>query len=134
MKHLCETWRNRVDFRDGYIQAARDLEEAAGIAQMKLNPDDVEAVETFPCIESLLIRSAQTSLLEGRMEEAACLAESRKKSFWSREQPEFLLRWSALELAGRFMKEAAKIRGRSRIWIFRQVRWSGPMPFFRNPG
>ncbi len=20
LKHLCETWRNRVDFRDGYIQ------------------------------------------------------------------------------------------------------------------
>ena len=30
LRHLCETWRNRVDFRDGYIQAARELEEAAG--------------------------------------------------------------------------------------------------------
>ncbi|NQT68694.1 MAG: PglZ domain-containing protein [Desulfobacteraceae bacterium] len=112
LKHLCETWRNRVDFRDGYIQAARDLEEAAGIAQMKLNPGDVEAVETFPCIESLLIRSAQIALLEGRMEEAACLAKSRKKSFWSREQPELLLRWSAMELGGSFIKEAAKLRDR----------------------
>jgi hypothetical protein len=112
LRHLCDTWRHRVDFRDGYIQAARELEKAAGIAQMKLNPGDVEAVETFSCIESLLIRSAQASLFEGRIEEAQCLAESRKKSFWSREQPELLLRWSALELAGRFMAEAAKVRGR----------------------
>jgi hypothetical protein len=112
LKHLCETWRNRVDFRDGYIQAARDLEEAAGISQMALNPDDVKAVETFPCIEFLLIRSAQIALLEGRMEEALRLAESRKKSFWSREQPELLLRWSAMELAGNFMKEAAKLSDR----------------------
>lgn len=112
LRHLCETWRHRGDFREGYTQAARDLEKVAGIAQMKLNPVDVETVETFPCIESLLIRSAQTSLLEVRMEEASRLAESRLKSFWSREQPELLLRWSALALAGRFMTEAAKVRGR----------------------
>jgi len=111
LRHLCETWRHRVDFREGYIHAARDLEKAAGIAKMKLNPYDVAAVETFPSIDSLLIRSALTSLLEGRMDEASCLAEARKKFFWSREEPEFLLRWSALELAGRFMTEAATVRG-----------------------
>ena len=110
LRHLCETWRNRVDFRDGYIQAAGELEQAAGIAQMKLNVDEVGAVETFPCIDSLLIGSAQTALLQGRLEAAMRLAESRKKSFWSREQPELFLKWSALELAGRFMTEAAKIR------------------------
>ena len=133
LKHLCETWRNRVDFRDGYIQAASELEEAAGIAQMKLNPDDLAAVETFPCIESLLIRSAQTFLLEGRMEEAACLAESRKKSFWSREQPELLLRWSALELAGRFMMEAAKIRDRIKSLEFSAAEMVRAYALFSEP-
>ena len=111
VKHLCETWRNRLDFRDGYIQAAHELEKAAGIAQMKLNMDDVGAVETFPCIDSLLMASVQTSLLQGCLEAAMGLAESRKKSFWSREQPDLFLKWSALELAGRFMTEAAKVRG-----------------------
>ena len=112
LKHLCETWRNRVDFRDGYIEAATELEDAAGISRMALNPDELAAVETFPCIESLLIRSAQNSLLQGRLEEATCLAELRKKSFWTRELPENLLKWSALELAGRLMAEAAKIQGK----------------------
>ena len=133
LKHLCETWRNRVDFRDGYIQAARELEKAAGIAQMKLNPDDLAAVETFPCIESLLVRSAQTFLLKGRMEEAACLAESRKKSFWNREQPELLLRWSALELAGRFMMEAAKIRGRIKSLEFSAAEMVRAYALFSEP-
>lgn len=44
-----------MDFRDGYIQAACDLEEAAGIAQMKLNPGNVKAVEIFSYFEVLLI-------------------------------------------------------------------------------
>ena len=112
LKHLCETWRNRVDFRSGYIEAATELETAAGITQMALNPDDVAAVETFPCIDALLIRAAQASLLEGRVEDALCLAETRKKSFWSREKPELWLRWSAFELAGRFMMEASRVRER----------------------
>jgi len=112
LKHLCETWRNRVDFRDGYVDAATELELAAGISRMALNPDEVAAVETFPCIESLLIRSAQNSLLQGRLKEATCLAELRKKSFWSREVPEHLLKWSALEIAGRLMAEAAGIQGK----------------------
>jgi hypothetical protein len=63
-------------------------------------------------LESLLIQSAQTSLLEGRLEEAIHLAESRQKSFWSRQMPELILKWSALELAGRFMTEAAKIQAK----------------------
>jgi hypothetical protein len=110
LKHLCETWRNRVDFRNGYIEAATELEVAAGISQMILNPDNVAPVESFPCIESLLIRAAQTSLLRGRVEDALSLAETRKNSFWTREQPELLLRWSAFELAGRFMLEANRVR------------------------
>lgn len=118
LRHLCETWRHRVDFREGYIEAARHLEKTAGIAQMKLNPDDLAAVETFPTIESLLIRSAQTALLDGRTEEVSSLAQARKKSFWSREEPEFFLRWSAMALAGCFMTEAATIRGRIKSMNF----------------
>ena len=133
LKHLCETWRNRVDFRDGYIQAARDLEEAAGITQMKLNLDDAEAVGTFPGIESLLIRSAQIALLEGRTEEASRLAESRKKSFWSREQPELLLRWSAMEFAGRFMKEAAKLGDRIKSLDFSAAEMVRAYTLFAEP-
>ena len=81
VRHLCETWRNRVDFRDGYIQAARELEQAAGIAQMKLNTDDVAAVETFPCIDALLMASAQTSLLQGRLEGAMAMSGVTEKIF-----------------------------------------------------
>lgn len=109
LKHLCETWRHRVDFRDGYVEAAIELEQAAGIAQMKLNPADMAAVETFACIESLLIRAAQRDLLERQVEDALRVAERRQHSFWSREKPELQLRWAALTLAGRFMLEASKI-------------------------
>lgn len=109
LNHLCDTWRNRVDFRDGYIEAATELEDAAGISQMALNPGDVVRVETFSHIEIMLIRTAQRCLLEGKVEDALSVAEQRKYSFWSRERPELLLRWSVLELAGRFMVEANRV-------------------------
>ena len=133
LKHLCETWRNRVDFRDGYIEAATALEEAANISQMDLDPGYLAAVETFPCFESLLIQSAQTSLLEGRLEEAMHLAESRKKSFWSRESPELLLKWSALELAGRFIAEAAKIQAKIKSLDFSASEMAKAYCLFSEP-
>ncbi|SHJ91137.1 PglZ domain-containing protein [Desulfatibacillum alkenivorans DSM 16219] len=110
LKHLCETWRNRVDFREGYVEAALDLEHAAGISQLPLNPEDVETARTFPCIENLLVRFVQDCLLEGRLDEAMRITQLRKNTFWPRELPELLLKWSALELAARFMIEAAKVR------------------------
>lgn len=110
LRHLCATWRNRVDFREGYIEAARALEKAAGIAQMDSRLSDVEAVETFPYVETTLLLSAEKALLGGQPARALALAEKRKAAFWSREQPPVLLRWSALELAARLMAIAAAIR------------------------
>jgi hypothetical protein len=104
LRHLCATWRNRVDFRDGYTQAARELEKDAGISQMDFQAKDLENVETFPCIETKLLLSTEAALLNGEVARAAFLAEKRKRAFWSREQPSISLRWSALELAGRLME------------------------------
>jgi hypothetical protein len=112
LRHLCETWRNRLDFKEGYVEAATAIEEIAGLGQMSFSPVDLRAVETFPFIDSLLVRSAQSSLLGGDGEAASALSASRRNSFWSREQPQLSLKWSALELAGRFMLESAKVRGR----------------------
>ena len=110
LRHLCTTWRNRVDFREGYIEAARELENAAGIAQMDFRPQDVEAVETFPCFETRLLLAAEGLLLTGEPAQSLILAQKRKNTFWSREQPPVLLRWSALELAARLTETAQGIR------------------------
>jgi hypothetical protein len=103
LKHLCATWRNRLDFREGYIEAARELEKAAGICQMDLQASDLESIETFPCLESKLLLSSERALLNGDSAHVAALAQERKAAFWSREQPYVSLRWSALELAARLV-------------------------------
>jgi hypothetical protein len=103
LRHLCTTWRNRLDFREGYTEAARALEKAAGIARMDFRPLDVENVETFPCLETKLLLFAEDALLEGEPSAALGIAEKHKGAFWSKEQPSLFLRWSALELAARLM-------------------------------
>jgi hypothetical protein len=110
LRHLCAIWRNRVDFRNAYVEAARELENAAGIERMDFQPQAVEAVETFPCLETRLLLFAEKALLDGRPAEALRLAKKRKAAFWSRERPPLLLRWSALELAARFMTVAEGVR------------------------
>jgi hypothetical protein len=110
LRHLCTTWRNRVDFREGYIEAARELETAAGLAQLDIRPQDLVGTETFPCLETRLLLHAEKSLLNGNAQEPLCLAEQRKASFWSREQLPLFLRWSALELAARLLQTAQGIR------------------------
>jgi PglZ domain len=110
LRHLCATWRNRLDFREGYVEAARELEKATNIAQMEFQPQDVEAAETFPCLETRLLLSGEQTLLDGKPVQALALAEKRKSSFWSREQPPISLRWSALELASRLTEIAKRIR------------------------
>ena len=110
LKHLCSTWRNRVDFRDGYIEAARALEKAAGITRMDFRPQDVESAETFPCIETRLLLFAEQALLDSKPVQALDLAKNRKAAFWSREQLPFFLRWSALELAAQLMETIKAIR------------------------
>lgn len=108
--HLCATWRNRLDMREGYVEAAAELEIAAAIGQMDFDARDVAAVETFSCVERRLLLATEKQLLVGKPEQVLPLAMKRRASFWSREQPHISLRWSALELAARLLQTAAAIR------------------------
>jgi hypothetical protein len=110
LHYLCATWRNRMDFREGYTEAARAVEIAVGIGQMNISPQDLDTVETFPCVERRLLLHAEKILLEGNAADALRLAEERKVKFWSREQPSLFLRWSAVELASRLIQAAKGIR------------------------
>jgi len=110
LNHLCATWRNRVDFREGYVEATRELEHAAGISQMNLPLGHLEDLETFPSFETKLLLSSEKALLDGDATRVGALAHKRKASFWSREQPSISLRWSALELAARLRQTIQSCR------------------------
>ena len=110
LRHLCITWRNRLDVSDAYAEAARAWEQRAGIAALPVATLLAASAETFPAIEAHLLWSAEIRLLAGDAEGVAVMAAEHRTSFWSRDQPVLALRWSALELAARFTVTAHAIR------------------------
>jgi len=106
LRHLCTTWRNRLDVCDAYAEAARDWENRAGIADLPPALLLATHAETFPSIETRLLWSAERRLLAGECEPVTALAAEHRAAFWSRNQPALALRWSALELAARFLLTA----------------------------
>lgn len=110
LRHLCVTWRNRLDVSEAYAKAARSWEQRAGIAGLPVTTLLAANVETFPAIETHTLWSAENRLLAGEAEAVVAFAAERRTSFWSREQPALALRWSALELAARFTVTAHAIR------------------------
>lgn len=108
LRHLCEVWRNRIDFREAYAEAARRWEAKAGIPKIDLTPALEAGLQTFPCIERALLHASEESVLKGAdLPALATRAASRKTSFWSREDAALAIRWSALELATRFLIAAS---------------------------
>ena len=47
---------------------------------MEFHPNDVETVETFPCIETRLLLAAESLLLNGKSAKSLALTEKRKRS------------------------------------------------------
>jgi hypothetical protein len=110
LRHLCTTWRNRLDVCDAYAEAARDWEKRAGITNLPPALLLATKAETFPAIATRLLWAAETRLLAGESESVASLAAEHRAAFWSRNQPALALRCSALELAARFLLTAQTAR------------------------
>ncbi|RMF99595.1 MAG: hypothetical protein D6741_08230, partial [Planctomycetota bacterium] len=62
---LCRHWRNRLDLRDRYVQWAERIEDDARLQGVGLSGDWLLEVETFPCVESLLLEWTETLVLDG---------------------------------------------------------------------
>ena len=60
---VARTWRLRRDGRDGYVAAARKVEQDGLLAQVEFVPDSIGCLDTFPCLERALLRHVEASLL-----------------------------------------------------------------------
>ncbi len=107
---VCQTWRHRSDYREAYVVAARAVDSEVDIRSLEVEPRWLVGTETFPSVEERLLHHAEESLLEGAPENARELAEQRKRSFWSAEEPTNQLRWSLIETAALVHLSAARIR------------------------
>ena len=106
---VCRQWRNRLDLREVYAAMAGEVETEAQVMTLELDVAALADVETFACIEPLLLESAESILLEGKLDEANALASRRRSSFWSAREGELQLRWTLLDIAGKLLRVAESI-------------------------
>ena len=106
---VCQQWRNRFDLRESYAAWANRVQTEAQIPGLRLHAPNVTEVETFACVESLLLDWAAAQLLHGAVTDALHLATGRKGSFWSLYAGEYQLRWAVLEVAAQLLLAADRI-------------------------
>ena len=106
---VCQQWRNRLDLRESYAAWANTIHMEAHVLGWGLQAPTLMEVETFACIESLLLDWAEAHLLDGAMNDALDLITRRKTSFWSLYTGEYQLRWTLLELAAQLLLTANRV-------------------------
>ena len=106
---VCHEWRNRLDLRETYAEAAKKVETRAQVMSLGLDASQLTDVQTFSCIEAILLNWAEARILAGETAEVLELANHRKSSFWSLREAEYQLRWVLLEIAARLFLAADRI-------------------------
>lgn len=106
---VCQQWRNRLDLRESYVAWANTIQMEAQVLGLGLQAPTLTDVETFACVESLLLEWAEAQLLDGALPDALDLITRRKTSFWSLYIGEYQLRWTLLELAAQILRAADRI-------------------------
>ena len=81
----------------------------AHVLGLNLQVPTLTEVETFACVEVLLLDRAEAHLLDGAISDALDLITQRKTSFWSLYTGEYQLRWTLLELAAQLLLTANRI-------------------------
>ena len=80
---LCQQWRNRLDMRESYAAWANQIQAEAQILGLGLHAATLTEVETFACVESLLLDWVEAQILDGAITDVLPLITRRKTSFWS---------------------------------------------------
>ncbi len=110
VRHVCAVWRNRLDLKDFYAEAAESVEKTVALHAVSLPLETLEALETFPTIERRWLLQAARTLTGGNAQEASRIAEARMPRFWAKELAVLQLEWRVLEAAARVCLEAAQVR------------------------
>lgn len=106
---LARTWRLRRDTRESYVAAAQQVEREFGLAAMALDPKAIVDIETFPAIESALLRHIENRLLERTDGEVFTLVESRLSRFWCDVEPRLQARWALVSSVIGVLLEADRV-------------------------
>ncbi len=109
-RQVCEHWRNRVDAREEYSHAARQVEAEVRFPSLSIPVAALAASETFPSAEEVLLAEAEGRITAGELRPALELAEARLRYFWATAEPAFGLQWAFLASACRAGLLASTVR------------------------
>ena len=115
---ICHQWRNRMDHKDAYAEAAERIDKDLGLAGMAWQVEVLKDGETFPFVEHLLLNHAVALFLRGDAVASAEWAAHRGGSFWARERPVWQLAWRVVESAAGLAQTAERVRS-----MLRQRKW-----------
>jgi hypothetical protein len=123
VRHVCAVWRNRLDLKDFYVEAAESVEKTVALHAISLPLEALEASETFPTIERRWLLHAAKTLAGGQAQEALRIAGVRMPRFWAKELAALQLEWRVLEAAATVCLEAARVRSelKTRKWTLQEL-------------
>jgi len=67
IKQICRIWRNRIDLKDSYPNAAIDVEREIGLGDLSIPNGRLLKNETFPVIEISWLKETAQKLVEGEV-------------------------------------------------------------------
>jgi len=106
---LAETWRNRRDVAESYVQWADKVQTEIGVGSLDVDWNSLARSETFAAGEAKLQREIETSLVQRPSSRLVEMTGARLGSFWSAQRPTIKARWDVIADAGRVLVEAARV-------------------------
>jgi len=106
---LARTWRNSREYRDSYVEAARQTERELALDRVVIPVDSLLENETFLCGEHVLLAHVEGALLQAATSGLADLAKRRLSRFWADVEPKIQARWALITTAAEVLLEADRV-------------------------
>jgi len=103
IRELCAQWRNRLDCRQAYIEAAEEVDLSCGIEALGIPVPLCINRDTFLSMERLILNHSEQAVLDGDGLRALSIAEARISSFWTGHKPQLQLQWAILHHCARVL-------------------------------
>ncbi len=118
VRRISHLWRNRLDLRTAYVEAADAVERANGLAGVDLPLPPLREADTFAFLDASWMTEAVRKMLGGDVATTLAIASARLPLFWALERPALQFEWKVIQTAAGVCLEAARVRQdlRKRKW------------------
>jgi hypothetical protein len=111
VRQICRVWRNRIDLKAFYCDAAEAVEKEIRLSDTAIPLAELLRNETFPGIDRLWLGHGAGKLADGTPRETLDIVRARILLFWAKERPGFQIEWKVLEAAAEICWKADEITG-----------------------